>query len=418
MTKTCRNLFTENVAKMEYFHDGYPQHHLDGDWTLPPQPGAEATAMCFQKPDAVLINPKGPTGYRSPSPYAAGHDKFVVEAEVHGKGAIIDRLWETRLTHSGTTAFTCSLTPSAAIADVMSHNTVNALRAKILNNVREEVVDVAMVLAEMMSTVDTAVTLLDRIGRSMLALKRRKPESFYYLLKGRRRDNRRPTDRFLRETAGEYLQWKYGVMPTVYDLEGVSAGIDINSEGSLFSNPPLMVGRATIKENKLVPAFWQAPWESTRKDIYLSTEAKARIDFEVTAEGLRGLNRYGLGLTTIPTILWDKTPFTFVLDMLVPMAQIIKAWGALQGVNVIGYCETYYVKLECSGGTPPIEGNNVTNGRIYIFPKSDAMAMERLVFDRPPMPLPFVKNPFKTGNVSTVLALFTALRSPSSGVSK
>lgn len=359
------------------------------------------------KPDNPMINPRGSDGYRKPSSWSAKTNLFVPAIR---SGEAVDRTGGVSY-FSGTTV----LRPynwNPVLRDHVGHNAINHIRTKILNNVRDEILDASMVLAEMQGTVNTASTMLNRIGRSMLALQRRKPASFYYLLNGRRKDGRRPTQRFLKETSNEYLQWKYGIMPSVYDLQGALKGLDMNESGSLFNNPPLLVARASDVSISTSSGTMTTGLAHTRIPYESKVEVKARLDFSVKAEGLRGLNRYGIGLSTIPTVLWDKTPFTFVLDMAIPIASIIKAWGALSGVEVRGYCETQYMSIKTLPHTFNHDSgtSNGSNAVLVTCHPAEMFEFERKAYNTVPMPLPYVKNPVSTGNLSTILALFTSLR--------
>lgn len=362
-------------------------------------------AINLTKSDLVRSNPDA-NWYRKPTSYSASIGPVVTMGTVSGEKPL--GIWMQKA--YGQSPFSPLDNPLAL--SQFTFNDTQALRTKILNNIKDEVLDVAMVLAEMQGTVNTAVTALDRIGRSMQAVLKRKPESFYYLMHGRRRDNRRPTDKFLRETAGEYLQWKYGIMPSVYDLQGASEALDINTEGSLWNNPPLLVGRASVKKESTTKTIdfgngWIWPVSIPCR---ITTEYKARCDFRVTSEGIRGINRYGLSLSTLPTILFERTPFSFVLNMAVPIGELIKAWSALAGLDVAGYCETKYVRVEPMSTQQPSTGSAAWQTWSFQSAKP-AFSMRREAFDKPPMPLPFVRNPITTGNLGTVLALFTSLRS-------
>lgn len=394
----------------------YGQSYLDGTPTVPSwvQGGSpEVYTSGFVKPDKPIINPKDATGWRKPSSYGIYQLRNpVVQGSIEGyrqsmgsNGQYYD--WIRRYGDvAGRVLMTIPRTPL----------NVNNVRMKVLNNLREEVLDVAMVLAEMQGTVDTVRNALFRVGRSMEAVRKRKPESFSYLMHGKRRDGRRPTDKFLRETAGTYLEWKYGVMPTIYDIEGACTAMDINREGSLFDNPAIMVARAVDKasttEDSIIRynLYGNSGQQHDVKVKYDYT-LKARCDFYVDAEGLRGLNRYGLGLGTVATVAFDRTPFSFVLNMAVPIAELIKAWTALAGVKVKGYCETEHVKysLEKSVYTmgPAYQDSVVTFNGGQL-----GSVFTRQAFDTVPMPVPFIRNPVKAGNLATVLSLFTQLRKP------
>lgn len=381
-----------------------------------------------QTPDKIVSNPRQFDGYRKPSNWSAvpgyrlGLSGSITSGSYpvvgHYEGGSLPGSTDT-LRSTGSVVAKC---PLPGLPDFS-----NEVRMKVLNNVRDEVFDVAMVFAELSGTANTLSTNLLRLGRSLDAVAKRKPESFYFLWNGRTRDGRRPTERFLKETAGAFLEWKYGIMPTIYDIEGATRALDMNVDGSFFDSAPLLVSRASVvvesaysrdlpvtlagnmtapnlgPNRAMIPVRGNVKWEHN-----------ARIDYTVDGEGLRGLNRYGLGLSTIPTVLYDKTPFSFVFNMAVPIAELLKAWSALSGCSVRGYSETRYMKLKLNRAsrTP---GNHVRPGytavHTMVCEAQDIPAwFTRSAYPRPPMPLPHVRNPVKLSNIQTVLALFTSLR--------
>lgn len=386
--------------------------------------GETSYSALLRKPDKPIINPKAHDGFRKPSSYRvtqlAGtigrlrQNYYPVVATLSG-GGIQPGGWEYFI--SGESAVELS------VGAMPNHS--NELRMKLLNNVRKEVLDVAMVLAEISGTAQTLSNNLLRLGRSLEQVSLRKPASFYYLLNGRLKDGRRPTDKFLRETSSVFLEWKYGIMPTVYDIQGATKSLDMVEDGSFWENPPLLVGRARVRATSPFTRTVNSsvagnpggvnsgsPRQAVIVEGTVTTEHKARIDYSVSGEGLRGLNRYGIGLSSIATVAYDKTPFSFVFNMAVPIAELIKAWTALAGVTTRGYCETQYRQVNITGGTNVVSKggiNVITTVKPHEFPPE----FIRTAFNQVPMPQVHVRNPVKLSNIQTVLALFTQLRRPS-----
>lgn len=365
----------------------------------------------WRKPDANISNPPDITGYRYPSPWSGNDESIAVTAPFSG----------TKKDFFGATTRTISEEGSAVVSGLTSlpdvgFNAIQEARMKTLNNISDEILDVSMVLAEMQSTVTTATSLLHRLGRSMEAVYKRKPTHYMKLMHGRNPPNLkgRHLDTFNREVAGTYLEWKYGIMPSIYDLQGACAGLDINEKGSLWDNPPLLVARSKVSRTESHKTLFSLETPNSNTTVWLEGEVKheirTRCDYRISADGIRGLNRYGLGLTSVATVLWDKKPFSFVLDMAMPMSQLIKAWGALAGVSPISYVETYHSVMK----TKPVYKDFSAQGVPCTakIPSVKWRSFNRKVYDRPPYPLPFVRNPIKSGNMATVLALFTQLRNP------
>lgn len=370
-------------------------------------------------PSQVTRNPIS-NGYRNPSAYSTftvGNIAGLLEVEFpmhrHKFWAAGYRQW-MELETSGNAG---ALIGVPVIPNLVQEN---AVWMKVRNAIKDETLDVAMVLAEMQGTVDTITTGLQRIGRSLTNFKRRRPGHFHFLMTGRYPGNQRPTDRRLRATANYYLEWKYGIMPSVFDVVGGVDTLEEVSKGTFFGRAPIMTARAReVSSRDLeVPVMAnseRSQFQGTAK-VTITDETYCRADYTVEVDKLRGLSRFGVGLSTVPTVLFDKTPFSFVLNMAVPIAEIIKAWGALAGISLRGVsitrARTHEVtKVDGSGkiegytdwgGRPAIA--KVGSGKVTTFSRSAPNP------PRIPLPMPYVRNPVKTGNLATVLALFTTLR--------
>lgn len=360
---------------------------------------------------------KKPQPYTAPTPYFnRGYEPYITaQAYVQGSGGPEWRRWETW------GDVYCTDRYNEGYKFLMEQMSPHKLRMKLRNNAKDEILDVAMVLAELQSTATTAGVLIERVLRSLGQVARRRPFDFDYLMHGRKRYTRKGdkvfvgkgravgVERFNREVAGTFLEWKYGIMPSVMDLQGSIKALDLNEKGTLFNNPPLLVARATeVEEDSRVIHFGgnSVVGKTTMK---VTRGISGRFDYLVTGEGLRGLNRYGIGLGSIATVAWDKTPFSFVVDMAFPVASLIKSWSALTGCEPRGYSETYWSKGEINPF--PVQSESSAHpyyGTATVI--SSLNAFERKVFHTIPMPMPFVQNPVKLGNFQTIAALFTQLR--------
>lgn len=349
-------------------------------------------------------------GYRLPSNYSWIADFVAQKATVAGSHSEREG-WGTRTySYDGETPLSYRWT-SIMEPQGVERSYRDELRMKVLVNLKNEVLDAAMVLAEMQGTISLLEANLMRVARSMDAIKARKPESFRYLMHGVGKGGMRPTEKALRETAGVYLEWKYGIMPTMSDIAGASKALDINDTGELWLNPPLLVARAGLQDRIRKDLEFYCPhFFNPKVTVDIDIQAAARVDYSVSSEGLRGLSRYGVGLGTVGTIAFERTPFSFVLNMALPLAELIKAWTAISsGVNVRGYSETFYVSAKSlAGNDNPLQGKP---GIVRTWGAEDlGFQFKRNGGSSVPMPMPFIRNPIKAGNMATILALFTQLR--------
>lgn len=420
-------MIIKGPSKRRHSYNSYTVE-LNGIETLREEySNTSSTLTELVRPDRNYNNPEI-NGFRKPSPWfgrkngrfeGASVDEPIRFEEGSAPGNIVRASGHLSKLISGV-IWTHSVRPD--------YNKLQHLRTKLLNDVRQENLDVAMVLAEMSSTVDLIGDGLMKIGRAMDTVKRGYPRHYSFLLTGRRPALKGARlSEFNKRSSELWLSYAYGVTPTVLDIQGACASLEEASSG-LFSGPPRLVARANEKwesgfVNPSLSTGDDRPGPTldlvgARPRLVAENELHARCDFMVDGDLLRGLNRYGLGLSTVPTLLFERTPFSFVLNMAVPIASMLKAWTALAGTNVLGYSETQFVRTVVEWDSFPSayrfggylgryrpQPITVPGGRT-----SGAFAFERKVYPEPPMPMPYVRNPIKPRNLATVLALFTTLR--------
>lgn len=280
---------------------------------------------------------------------------------------------------------------------------------RLYSNVHAEKMDVSMALAEFGQSVNTFQTAAMRVLRSMDTVRLKHRRSFDYLMHGRVTD-RRITDAFLRDTQSIYLSWKYGINPTLSDIRGFTEMWDPDATDPSINGAFFLTARASSKSKRLTTCrveVTQSTAATGNVPAEIVNEIAMRLDYRINNSTLRGLNRYGIGLTSLPTVVFDKTPFSFVLNMLVPISETIKAWGATQGTSTLGFTETDYQSLNLRYGS----FSSANGAVIGVTPQSYVNMVRRAGPNGPPA-YPYVRNPVKTGNLASVLALATTLRKP------
>lgn len=388
-------------------------------------------------------------GYRNPSSYQTSID-FPSISHSTVKGPVVVCTGEIHEVSPNWPDWTRRITGSG-IAQVVgvpgyiqaNYNSEQELLHKVLLKARDEVWDVTMTFGELQATANGVGTMLNRLGRSMQMVSHKDARAFNYLwngtlprtykgrevspkqmlrrgisleqtspLTGRRLDN------FNRNVSSMWLEWKYGITPTLIDIKGACKALDIAEKGSLWENAPVVTKRAQVIHNhsENTEARLQVSQRAITKRVTVKFKDtyKARLDYRITGDAMRGLNRLGIGLSSVVTLAWDKKPFSFVFDMAVPIASTIKASTALDGCTPVGYCRTIHRETTIDSDStflykvddPYNRGSGIFVGPKWVVPS----IMVRSASASPPIPLPFVKNPLKAQNMMTVLSLFTQLR--------
>ena len=110
------------------------------------------------------------------------------------------------------------------------------------------------------------------------------------------------------------------------------------------------------------------------------------------------------GLVNPLSLGWELIPFSFVVDWCMPIGNFLEALTAHYGLTF----DSGFTSVTCRGsvsGTRKVSNAiGTANGIRYDFLSNNRTALGNF-----PMPRVYAKNPFKTSNVMSALALFHQL---------
>lgn len=139
------------------------------------------------------------------------------------------------------------------------------------------------------------------------------------------------------------------------------------------------------------------------KSVYKRKDAM-HVTARVSNAYARNLSR--AGLINPAQIAWEVVPYSFIVDWVMPVGNIIEAMDARTGLTFVG--GWYHTVIQ--GDTRSVLiGNGVNEvidggaGRIEKF------AFRRSTLGDFPLPAPYVKSPFTGSHVVTLAALFGQL---------
>ncbi len=212
-----------------------------------------------------------------------------------------------------------------------------------------------------------------------------------------------------REMAGRWLEVQYAWLPLLSDLKAGYDAIAGNSAQELgFS---MFVTKRLKDTDSSSSTFEYANWLSTIKTEH-EFECFVRLDYLLEVSAFRQLDRFGL-LNPV-SVAWELVPFSFVVDWLLPIGDLLAACGPMPGLTFRGGSRTERV-LTTRKATASVIETDVTK----LSPGSacaGSMTSEctilfgtRVVYENSPFPLPYIKNPFSVGHGLNALALMRQL---------
>lgn len=274
----------------------------------------------------------------------------------------------------------------------------NALNRCVIDcylKIKDQKAQIGNALAEAKQTVDMVAKATSTLVKLLLHAKRGN-------FKGMANDLGLTGRDALRLPANTYLQWKYGWAPLMSDIHD---GVEL-LKNQFPPMLPLLHAKRTIKQDKTWTDRW---WVSSN---YATITGKgtnlSKVELWVTCDvdpwrqaALR------MGLDDPLGILWEVTPWSFVVDWVSPVGDFLSALSVMKDLTfVAGYWLT--VNQGSSRITHPGDGDpRVTES---VPPVTiDRFGMRRNAMSGLPMPLPYIKSPFSTSHTASALALLVQL---------
>lgn len=276
----------------------------------------------------------------------------------------------------------------------VSQNMINQSVTEALNKLNSEKINIAVSMAEARKTVTQMASLISRIARSAIALKRGNVAQAIRIVTGSR-----PGQSV--NPGNPWLEYQYGVRPLINDVIGLAqaaerglrnAGHHVHVQRRMTSNLPL--------PKNPTPSVYDIWQPSGSCKIGVETHFYAKVD----SAHLDLLS--SLGLTNPLSVIWELTPYSFVIDWLLPIGNILQALSSSLGLEfVAGFTNTKsWCKLDITACEYfPIGGKLPTA-------KFSNVAQKRITYATFPLPRFYVKSPFSTTHVISAIALINNAR--------
>lgn len=207
---------------------------------------------------------------------------------------------------------------------------VNEAVTKALNNIADQKAGIGEDLATMRQTINMIKNPASALLGSLRSAWNDKSLRPY--LRRSVRDLRRQG---IPETiAGKYLEYVYGWIPLMSDIKGV---VELMKEQG--QRPLLLSGKGVSNQETGKPgsSYYNASyrcrstWITAKENAKVSCKLYGRIDPDAT--GLRTLNQ--LGLLNPLSLVYELTPWSFVVDWFVPIGPVLNALTAPAGLKFV-----------------------------------------------------------------------------------
>lgn len=268
-------------------------------------------------------------------------------------------------------------------SDVALTNERNQAITECLLKLKEDKVQLGQLLAEAVQSVNMLADAASGLFRFLLAVKRKNIKTLRRSALGL-------------EEARMYLRWKYGWQPLCSDLHSLYE--DARSK----TKPRPLVLKATrqISSN-------YASYKDTSYWINRQQQVKGRNTCQIMAKVkdsfLASANSYGL--INPLSLGWELVPYSFVVDWAMPIGNFLEALSAPAGLDFL----TGFTGQSLEG---TIEADRIYSGASGKLQRTEVSAKiyRRQKLTTWPLPMVYVKSPFRTGNVLSALALLRQLR--------
>lgn len=315
--------------------------------------------------------------------------------------------YDTSVTSGG------SLAPNSpdTIHDYLQTETESQARNKFLDQLSGEGANLANTLGERVQTADQVATLLRRLAKSMISLKRGNVAAASRYLFG---DAKKYRQLHAKDIANQWLELQYGWKPLCSDIYSLIQGLHQREASRVYI---FRASQKTQHSGNTSQSWGLDPYGKNHGTVDTTVITKYMI--MATPDGVLRAPA-SLGFTNPLEVLWEVTPWSFVVDWAFPIGNYLNQLSADHGWTFNDGCisvlrkekKDYYWSYNPApivvgpkvwpilGQTETWTSNHTSNGH------SEYWYYGRTPLSGFPQPkVPKFKNPFSVGHVENALAL-------------
>lgn len=273
--------------------------------------------------------------------------------------------------------------------------------AKLYENIHQAELNVGQMLAERRQTVRMIEDISSRLFKAALAAKRGNLGSAAKELF--------PVNS--KKLANDELMVQYGIRPLLSDLRAAQKEL----------NRPMTYGitvrgikKVTVPMHFIVNGY-SASGVAMKQTVTREAVITVRWVGHFTVRNYVSFetSRFGLNISSIPSLMYELTPWSFVIDWILPIGNWLKNAFIMSDVQTDRLYRTVHVKETCTGNRT-FGGVDTRDGYIWDQASSGWMS-EKVLCTRelrnevPPLPFPTLKSPLSAEHGLNALALLTQL---------
>lgn len=207
--------------------------------------------------------------------------------------------------------------------------------------------------------------------------------------------------------AGEaWVVYNFAIAPIIDDMVALMIAFGIGKDLRVTGKAGVERYREYTSQRNATIGYIGATYQYT--ETRKTTESVyTRLDYAIKWEEIRQLTSYGL--LDAPATLWAVVPYSFLVDFVLPVSEVLRSLTATVGLRFKGGSSTLYSCVEKSvdGFIPPAESNYL---KVETFaascPAVKGKMMDRRVYGNDPVFVDlWIKNPIAPFEVITALSL-------------
>jgi len=292
----------------------------------------------------------------------------------------------------------CSFADSSAPNPSMSTNMKSRLNTELLQKAGRRQVNYGEALGESRETVKMLIKAVVPLTKALLAARKGNFSLAAYYL-GIKRLRNQVTTLSLSE---RWLSLQYGWLPLVNDIydsyQLLQKGLDTRPQILSATRSILEEVSNTISKNDFTLVRTTGTVRYIVKMWYRMKDEDASILHQI-------------GLINPAEVVWALVPFSFVVDWVLPIGNVLEALSARLGLSFVdGY---YGLRVETNCVAAGLERS--VSGYTQNGPSSCSVSGSLLYYNRSkmtglPWPAPYIKSPFSSTHLANAAALLRTLR--------
>lgn len=292
----------------------------------------------------------------------------------------------------------CGFSSSTGPNPTMSNNMKNRLNTELLQKAGRRQVNYGEAIGESRSTLKMLTGAVIPFVKALLAARKGRFGEVARILGVKRIRNFRPS----MTVSEKWLAYQYGWLPLANDIYDSYKLL----QNGLDTRPQVLSVSRVITEN-----VNQSTSDANFGHIKTNGEAKyiAKLWFRMRDQDISVLNQ--IGMINPVEVAWALVPFSFVVDWVLPVGNVLEALSARLGITFVDGFYGLKVTTSCTAsGCRKVVSGYTQQGSSPVSVSGSLAFYERSKMVSLPWPAFYTKSPFSSTHVASALALLRTLR--------